>query len=533
MAKFIDKKEQVYDLKLTSYGNYLFSIGTFKPVYYAFLDDNVIYDKQYAMARHASAVYTQINYNDDTLKTKRISLKDSDGTTHSMTFITPGSVYDNPDPATTSTKIVITDLSTSYDIAVQVSRAINSASSEGLINITAGPAQGGRLRCDGCGITDVGEGDLYAATDLTASIGLTSTAYGTVGNGPGGCSGSGTTFAGGSAPAPYASMSAFVGAFDPTIERQNEIHKRIKDDTQYLESFVLFRDIESGSAAQQITQTEGASIQEDSDGTYSYEDESGNAAVSYFAGDVTPNMMVPEPDVFKFSGIIGDAYLDGDANVAPSWKVVALEGLISSSAPEDTANNQKIPQINIELNYTLDVEESTFNYNPGTIRNVIDRTATFADNHLVSLNSDDFMIYLEEVNTEILTENFEMEVFKILTGSSDDVYDTLERKYFRKVSNQIVNGFMRSETPSSAGTQIGSWQNSLAGEQLDSDSVEYYFDVLVDNKVNQETACKGAEDFNRQSYYVDIDFDCVGTTGDEAIYYDIYGTAVEPEICLD
>tara|TARA_R110002020_G_scaffold343735_3_gene558092 strand:- start:7405 stop:9000 length:1596 start_codon:yes stop_codon:yes gene_type:complete len=531
MAKFIDKKEQVYDLKLTSYGNYLFSIGTFKPVYYAFLDDNVIYDKQYAMARHASAVYTQINYNDDSLKTKSIILKDSDSNSHTMTFIAPGSVYDNPDPATTSTKIVVTDLTTSYDIAVQVSRAIKSASSEGLINITAGEPQGGRLRCDGCGITDVGEGDLYAATDLTASIGLTSVAYGTVGNGPGGCSGSGTTFTGGSAPAPYASMSAFVGGFDPAIERQNEIHKRIKDDTQYLESFVLFRDVESGSAAQQIqgdwSATEATMTEEGAEYYKAF------GYTSYFAGDVTPNMMIPEPDVFKFNGIIGDAYLDGDANVAPSWKVVALEGLISSSAPEDTANNQKIPQINIELNYTLDVEESTFNYNPGTIRNVIDRTATFADNHLVSLNSDDFMIYLEEVNTEILTENFEMEVFKILTGSSDDVYDTLERKYFRKVSNQIVNGFMRSETPSSAGAQIGSWQDSLAGEQLDSDSVEYYFDVLVDNKVNQETACKGAEDFNRQSYYVDIDFDCVGTTGDEAIYYDIYGTAVEPEICLD
>ena len=42
MAKFINKKEQVYDLKLTNYGHYLLSVGKFKPSYYAFLDDNVL-----------------------------------------------------------------------------------------------------------------------------------------------------------------------------------------------------------------------------------------------------------------------------------------------------------------------------------------------------------------------------------------------------------------------------------------------------------------------------------------------------------
>jgi len=48
MAKFLNKKEQVYDLKLTSYGHYLMSVGKFKPVYYAFFDDNILYDGAYA-----------------------------------------------------------------------------------------------------------------------------------------------------------------------------------------------------------------------------------------------------------------------------------------------------------------------------------------------------------------------------------------------------------------------------------------------------------------------------------------------------
>ena len=55
MAKFLNKKEQVFDIKLTSYGNYLLSIGKFKPIYYEFFDDNVLYDGRYGMYTGSNA----------------------------------------------------------------------------------------------------------------------------------------------------------------------------------------------------------------------------------------------------------------------------------------------------------------------------------------------------------------------------------------------------------------------------------------------------------------------------------------------
>ena len=42
--KFFNKKEDVIDLQLTQYGKYLLSQGKLKPEYYAFFDDDVIYD---------------------------------------------------------------------------------------------------------------------------------------------------------------------------------------------------------------------------------------------------------------------------------------------------------------------------------------------------------------------------------------------------------------------------------------------------------------------------------------------------------
>ena len=45
---FLNQKEDVIDLQLTQYGKYLVSKGKFKPVYYAFYDDDIIYDQRYA-----------------------------------------------------------------------------------------------------------------------------------------------------------------------------------------------------------------------------------------------------------------------------------------------------------------------------------------------------------------------------------------------------------------------------------------------------------------------------------------------------
>lgn len=41
---FFNKKEEVLDIKLTQFGKQLLSTGKFKPVYYAFFDDNILYD---------------------------------------------------------------------------------------------------------------------------------------------------------------------------------------------------------------------------------------------------------------------------------------------------------------------------------------------------------------------------------------------------------------------------------------------------------------------------------------------------------
>ena len=48
MVQFFDDKEEVLDLIVTPFGRHLLSIGRFNPEYYAFFDDDILYDSEWA-----------------------------------------------------------------------------------------------------------------------------------------------------------------------------------------------------------------------------------------------------------------------------------------------------------------------------------------------------------------------------------------------------------------------------------------------------------------------------------------------------
>jgi len=333
MAKFLNKKEQVYDLKLTSYGRHLLSTGKFKPVYYTFYDDNVLYDAQYA------------------------------------------------------------------------------------------------------------------------------------------------------------------GLF----ERQNDAHKRIKEDTPYIESLVLFEDVEN--------LTDDASIGE----------------INFFSNDVTAIQKTPRKDSFRFSVPIGDGHISGEPQRAPVWKIALLQGQISSSAEYDTSNNIDIPQIDIDVIYKKKTIDWNINYKADSFRELTEQTAEFKDKKTVALMRQDLVFYIEELNTDLLVENFDIEMYHVTTGSDDSgqIVTELQRKYFKTFKPQIIDGLLVLQQPGIPEETTGLSETDFA---------DYYFNVMVDNGVEQSLACKGADYFNKESYYIDLEFQCDQEAVEE-LYYDIYGTETEPETC--
>ena len=80
---FFDKKEEILELKLSSYGRQKLAAGKFKPVYYAFFDDDILYDGARAgitednndieprIQENSPSVRCQTNFSDLELKVKK------------------------------------------------------------------------------------------------------------------------------------------------------------------------------------------------------------------------------------------------------------------------------------------------------------------------------------------------------------------------------------------------------------------------------------------------------------------------------
>ena len=58
--EFFNKKQDVVDIELTGYGKQLLSRGLFKPTYYTFSDDDVIYDSRWVSGSNADAEQSDI-----------------------------------------------------------------------------------------------------------------------------------------------------------------------------------------------------------------------------------------------------------------------------------------------------------------------------------------------------------------------------------------------------------------------------------------------------------------------------------------
>ena len=279
-------------------------------------------------------------------------------------------------------------------------------------------------------------------------------------------------------------------------EVQNDTHKRIKEETQYLESQVIFKQVLSGTMV---------------------------------AGGTFTEITIPQPaSLYTRESYIGDALLQSqEQDVAPAWKVIAMQGTISSSNSflAGTLDNNSqlqrerdsgITQINIDANYELKAQQSSFRASVDNIRNIQDTSQIFSDDTVVRLISEDALVYVEELNTELLTENFDIEVFEVPeSGETGE----LRRLYFENEAPQVVNGMLVRSTP------------FTVNQALTTSSVEYYFSIDKDYQIDPKIACKYLNQFNTEDYLIDLDFDC--EEQDEDLFFDIYGRVTESEICPD
>ena len=277
-----------------------------------------------------------------------------------------------------------------------------------------------------------------------------------------------------------------------STERQNDIHNRIKRETVYLETQTRFSEAMSGSLV---------------------------------LGGTLDSIFAQDENIFISQGYIGDALLLAEQpNYAPAWKAVSLANEIPSPpSREDTSNKIKIPQIDLTASYNLSIvdpssqsqEELGF-WNDYLEIGAIASTPAFADGNAIKLEMNNPLLFIEELNTEFLTKNFDIEVFEVIKNGSDT--DEFRQLFFEKPSEQIVDGFLVK-------------QESVSPYVETTSSVSYYFDILRDSQINRDLACKYIQQYNLDSLLIDLDFDCSGQA-ERIEYFDIYGQEIgDSEVC--
>lgn len=89
---FFDKKQDVIDIKLTQFGKNLLARGFFKPVYYRFFDDDILYNSECASISENQNRSEQRILESQRLKTQHLSVGVETSFDHNQNLINSGTV---------------------------------------------------------------------------------------------------------------------------------------------------------------------------------------------------------------------------------------------------------------------------------------------------------------------------------------------------------------------------------------------------------------------------------------------------------
>ena len=475
MAKFLNKKEQVFDFKLTPYGKYLLSIGSFRPTYYAFYDDNIVYDSLYMnISESQNDSITRINdktqYLEGLLIFEDVEKKASNNKGDKINFF---------DLDITPTKEVPRKDTFKYDAAIGDSFIESEYANYA-------PA--------------------WKVTILNGTI--TST-----------------------------SAKDYMNNLNiPQVNVQVDYRKKVSTQEQILrghnsdgEKMVL--DPLTRNFIPEGVQPSEADISLLSGKFY---DERVihliKQDLQVHIEELNTEMLTENFDIEIF-----------EQQIEPGSPATGSISVLNTPSNGDTiviSNGTNSYTFEFQLKNEVAEGNIFVQYNPGShvytataleqaIRENTEHISTTMDtaNNRVNLeNTNLWYLYGEPslLNRPITTTaaggTFSIAGFAGAARQKEQ----LRRKYFYKEDQQIIDGIMMSEQPS----------YEAFHENLTSGSVEYYFDVLIDRDIDQKIACRNIENLRRDSYYIDVDFECE-RNDIKAVYYDIYGSEVEPEICLD
>tara|TARA_R100000697_G_scaffold122673_1_gene152755 strand:+ start:336 stop:1304 length:969 start_codon:yes stop_codon:yes gene_type:complete len=220
-----------------------------------------------------------------------------------------------------------------------------------------------------------------------------------------------------------------------------------------------------------------------------------------------------QPDLFS----LGRSSYSSDS--LPEFRVAMLQGEISSSSnmfetnrsydggnAVDISGSVFIPQIDIDFN----IDASLLNELNDPSGDKMFISDIFENGNYINLSFQDKILHIKEFNSFYERDNYEIEVFL-------QELDTLRPLKMRPQNSLIVNDILLDveEIDGTGGHFL-----------LDIDYLNYYFDIVVDEDIDQEILCQAVDKIEINNQFIDEELICPDQRTDR---FDIYATRVGPE----
>ena len=174
-----------------------------------------------------------------------------------------------------------------------------------------------------------------------------------------------------------------------------------------------------------------------------------------------------------------DLYTIGTSNTreefAPSWQVKFIRNEISTSATYQSSSFgiKNVPQIETEIEYKISVgNRSNDQRTRGQVSSPeLPLSKVYSDGSYVKIQEEQILMNILEKNGFLHSESLELEVFLYDESEAENLIPLKFEKRQKEVENDILKVKVVQDA-----------FDSLTAE-LQTDQVEYYFDVRVDNEI--------------------------------------------------
>lgn len=248
----------------------------------------------------------------------------------------------------------------------------------------------------------------------------------------------------------------YDGARAGITEDNNNIEPRIQDNTPSLRTQTSFNDLEAEVRKQRNIGDKTALVKDES----IFDDDDGLRNVLPLGNSEAGN---------SFIAAWGLQFLKGDFYKSRSTTHAADADCESPYRCQKPVVN--IPQIDAKIQITPKIIEKEF---IGVVDDVTGKYISELDGKFIRIEDDFILLEVQEKNVDLLNDSFSIEVYQVTTDA--DGKEVLTPRVFKREVELIKDGILLDDADISS---------QISTEPVDSNYVEYFFDIKVDNSIEE------------------------------------------------